>query len=134
MGAYRVDRSFPVTMMGTRLTRSSSRQSCPTLTRFGSSHKFIKVPMTIWLFTVTWVSEKRPTPASMSLMIKHDILPCLITSACAQRFSHNAPRIEHRLSLGCNVAYIETDLAKWEHGWQNSSKLLVAEPRENTGN
>lgn len=42
----------PVTTMGTRQMRSSSIHLLPTLTLLGSSHKFMRVPTTIWLLTV----------------------------------------------------------------------------------
>merc|ERR1719388_650066 len=47
----------------------------PTATELGSSHMFISVPITIWVFTVIWVSLKVPAPASMSLMMRHPIAP-----------------------------------------------------------
>lgn len=52
-GAYSVEKSLPVTMMGTRRMVSFSLQPAPMLTRLGSSQMFISVPITIWLFTVT---------------------------------------------------------------------------------
>ena len=54
-GAQTVERSLPVTIIGTRLTISDSRHSCPILTRVGLSAKFMSVPTTIWLFTVICV-------------------------------------------------------------------------------
>jgi hypothetical protein len=39
-------------MIGTRLTVSLSLQFAPMLTLLGSSQMFIRVPITIWLFTV----------------------------------------------------------------------------------
>lgn len=45
--------SSPVTMMGVRRTVTPrSHHSWPTLTVLGLSHRFISVPITIWLFTV----------------------------------------------------------------------------------
>ena len=76
-GAYNVDKSFPVTMMGTRRTMSSSRQSWisssdSSLTRFGWSHRFMSVPTTICMFTVFCVCLNVPAPASMSCTIRHE--------------------------------------------------------------
>mmetsp|Transcript_26280 Transcript_26280/g.89874 ORF Transcript_26280/g.89874 Transcript_26280/m.89874 type:complete len:229 (-) Transcript_26280:431-1117(-) len=85
-GAYSEERSFAVTMMGTRRTTSSSRHSSPTLTLVGSSHRFISVPITICWFTVTCVSLNRPAPASRSLMTRQLILPWLRTTEAALRY------------------------------------------------
>lgn len=54
-GAQIVEKSLPVTIMGTRFITSASRHSCPILTRVGLSARFISVPTTIWLFTVICV-------------------------------------------------------------------------------
>lgn len=52
-------RSLPVTKSGTRMFMASSCQISPMLTCSGSSHMFISVDTTIWLFTVTCVSCTR---------------------------------------------------------------------------
>jgi hypothetical protein len=51
-GANKVDKSFPVTMMGIRMFIASARQTSPMLTRVGSSHIAMSVEHTIWLLTV----------------------------------------------------------------------------------
>jgi len=54
-GAQIVEKSLPVTMMGTPVTTSASATPDQCLTRVGLSQRFMSVPTTIWLFTVVCV-------------------------------------------------------------------------------
>ena len=86
-GAYSVDRSFPVTTIGTRRSGFSSARyvSEPTQTRSGWSQMFINVPTTICEFTVFCVHRNTPAPASTSLITKHDNTPALLAARDAFR-------------------------------------------------
>ena len=57
-GAYNVEKSLPVTKMGMRMFIALARHTSPMLTCVGSSHMFINVEHTIWLFTVHCVACK----------------------------------------------------------------------------
>jgi hypothetical protein len=54
----------PVTMMGTRRMVSFSLHPAPMLTLLGSSQMFIRVPITIWLFTVHCGRSKQAAAAA----------------------------------------------------------------------
>ncbi|KAI5407411.1 hypothetical protein KIW84_053607 [Lathyrus oleraceus] len=83
-GAYNVEKSLPVTMMGTRAF-SSLLYIPGSWTFVGLSAMFMSVAFTIWLLTVYWVVPPiRPAPASRSLMNKAHIFPFLIMSAASR--------------------------------------------------
>ena len=85
-------------MMGTRRMYSSSlyawiSSSSSLDTKFGWSQMFIRVPITICVFTVACVCLNHPTPASMSLMIRQVALPrtFMISAACLYLRRINRP-------------------------------------------
>nr|KYP33925.1 hypothetical protein KK1_045172 [Cajanus cajan] len=83
-GAYNVEKSLPVTTMGTR-GLSSLLYIPGSCTFVGLSAMFMRVAFTIWLFTVYWVvPPRRPAPASRSLMKRAHIFPFLIMSAASR--------------------------------------------------
>ena len=86
-GAYSVERSFPVTTIGTRRSGFSSARyvSVPTHTRSGWSQMFISVPTTICELTVFCVDRNTPAPASTSFITRHDNTPVLLAAREALR-------------------------------------------------
>ena len=67
------------------------------------------LPTTIWLFTVTWVFSKCPSPASMSLISRQLSLPRTLASSAALRYRSRislagVPATSYYLSIDFSLA------------------------------